>query len=355
MFPCEGCGADLHFHIGQQQLKCPYCGFQKAIELAADARVDEQCFIAALERLAARRGKEHADDPPLNEIRCGSCGANVVFHGTLTSRECPFCASPIQRDSVHRCTQRIPVDGVLPFLIDHAVARANLRAWVASRWFAPNAFRQRGINGTFSGVYVPYWTFDSLTANAYVGQRGQHYYVTVGSGKNQRRERRTRWYPASGTFQRFFDDVLVVADSALPRKLLLALEPWPLRRCLPFTAQVLAGHLAKTYDIELEPGFQDARKRMDDAIREEVQHRIGGDEQRITSIATDHSAITYKHLLLPIWLLAYQFHGRGYRVAINAGTGEVQGERPYSWVKITLAVVTGVAALGLLALFILSR
>ena len=38
-----------------------------------------------------------------------------------------------------------------------------------------------------------------------------------------------------------------------------------------------------------------------------------------------------------------------YRVFVNAASGEGQGERPYSWVKITLAVLAGVAAATVLA------
>lgn len=346
IFPCEGCGADLEFNIGQQRLKCPYCGYERELVLEEDAVIAEQDFHAALARL--REHRAGADDPPpaLNEVRCESCGANVVFHGTLTSSSCPFCDSPIQREGVHRAKNRITVDAVLPFRIEQPRAKSALSEWVKSRWFAPNEFLERGAQGKFSGVYVPFWTYDSLTFTLYSGQRGEHYWVTVGSGKNQRRERRTRWYPASGRFQRFFDDVLILADRALPRHLLEKLEPWPLGTSLPFTEQVLAGYLAKTYDIELDAGFVEARKQIDAAIRGEVRARIGGDEQRIHRVDTDYQAITYKHLLLPVWLLAYKFRGKTYRVAINGATGEVQGERPYSWVKILLAVLgIGVFAL----------
>lgn len=348
IFPCEGCGADLEFHIGQQRLKCPYCGFEKEIELQDDAEVREQDFHAMLERLRQLREEGHADDQPGDcEVRCESCGGTVLFSGTLTSTDCPYCGSPIQREKIHAATQRVPVDGVLPFLVDHDQAARNLAAWVKSRWFAPNEFLQRGAEGKFNGIYLPYWTFDSMTFNVYEGERGENYTVTVGTGNNRRTETRTRWYPASGRFQRFFDDVLVVASQGLPRDYILALEPWPLRKCLPFTQQVLAGYLARTYDVGLDGGFQDAKRRIDDAIRAEVCRRIGGDKQRIHRLNSRYDAITFKHLLLPVWMLAYRYHGTPYRVFVNAATGEVQGERPYSWVKILLAVLAG--AIGVLA------
>lgn len=84
----------------------------------------------------------------------------------------------------------------------------------------------------------------------------------------------------------------------------------------------------------------------------EVKRRIGGDVQRIDSIHTRHDAITYKHLILPVWMLAYRYGKKSYQVVVNAGTGEVQGDRPYSWVKITLAAVVALLAAASVGLFV---
>jgi len=284
IFPCEGCGADLKFHIGVQLLKCPYCGFEKKIELADDAQIAEQDFDTMLARVRELHEKDRHDEQGQNEVRCEACGATVVFVGSLTSSECPYCASPIQLDAVRTAEHRIPVDGVLPFLIAKDAARTNLGEWVKSRWFAPNEFLNRGVGGKFNGVYLPYWTFDTLTFTRYTGLRGQYYYVTVGSGKNRHTERRTRWWPASGSFQRFFDDVLVLAAHKLQRDLMLKLEPWPLGKCAPFNQEMLAGYLARTYEMELDEGFGEAKKRIDKTLDRDVRRRIGGDTQRVHSI-----------------------------------------------------------------------
>ncbi|QDU38359.1 DNA-directed RNA polymerase subunit P [Maioricimonas rarisocia] len=351
-FPCEGCGADLKFSIGDQRLKCPFCGYEKEIELDPEAKVAEQDYHAMLERVKELHKSEPEQLDEANEVRCGSCGGTVVFTGTLTSTTCPYCGSPIQREKVHSYTKRIPVDGVLPFLIEKKKAKQKLDEWVGSRWFAPNDFLKTGVEGRFNGVYLPYWTFDSLTFNAFSGQRGDNYTVTVGTGKNRRTVTRTRWTSASGTFQRFFDDVLVIASKGLPVKFLQELEPWPLSKCMPFTQQVLAGYLARTYDVPLDDGFEDARERIEAAVEQDVRRRIGGDKQRIHSLTCRCDAITFKHLLLPVWMLAYRYKDKSYRVFVNAGTGEVQGERPYSWVKIVSAVVAlTVVTLTLLAFF----
>lgn len=78
---------------------------------------------------------------------------------------------------------------------------------------------------------------------------------------------------------------------------------------------------------------------MESGIESEVRRRIGGDTQRVFSIDTDWSALTYKHVLLPVWMATYRWNQKTYRVVVNAATGEVQGERPWSWLKITLFVL----------------
>ena len=353
IFPCDGCGADLVFHIGVQKLKCEFCGYEKAIEIDDQAEILEQDFHATLERqrMLREEGVE-LEVAGQSEVTCESCSGTVVFEGTLTSSECPYCGSPIQREHIHSATQRIPVDAVLPFLVDRNRATQELKEWVASRWFAPNEFRRKGATGDFNGVYLPYWTFDTLTYNRYEGQRGDNYTVRVGTGKNRRTETRTRWTSVSGKFQRFFDDVLVVASDGLPSAYILGLEPWPLGKCIPFTQQVLAGSLSRTYDIDLDEGFVIGKDRIDDAITAEVRRRIGGDKQRIDQLKSRYDEITYKHLLLPVWMLAYRYQDRTFQVFINAATGEVQGERPWSFWKIFLFILMILGIIGTIAAII---
>ena len=73
---------------------------------------------------------------------------------------------------------------------------------------------------------------------------------------------------------------------------------------------------------------------------------IGGDRQRITDIDTTVDDITFKHILLPVWLAAYKYRGKTYRFVVNGRTGRVQGERPWSAIKIAIAVVIGLILAG---------
>ncbi len=344
-FPCKGCGADINFSIDAGRLKCPHCGLEEDISLDDEFEASERDFLEELEKQQAIRAEDSDGvSLPAADVRCEGCGAEVVFDENQTSLDCPYCSSPLQREGVHRSSERVLVDGVLPFAVTRQNVRKTLAQWVSSRWFAPGVFKSRGVSGKFDGVYLPFWTFDSLTDNRYTGQRGVHYWVTVGTGDNKRRERRTRWFPASGSFRRFFDDVLVEATTRVKSKHLAKLEPWPLAELVPFTPELLSGFFAETYSIGLGEGFDTGRSIMESALRADVRRRIGGDEQRIHSLTTNHRAITYKHILLPVWLMAYRFKEKTYQVVINAQTGEIQGGRPYSFWKIFFCVV-GIAAL----------
>jgi predicted RNA-binding Zn-ribbon protein involved in translation (DUF1610 family) len=358
VFPCEQCGAELVFNIGDQRLKCPHCGFEKDIAVPANSAVVEQDFRETIDRLkkqVAARSEALQKEETENHVRCEGCGANIVFVGTLTSLECPYCGAVVLREHVHTGGWRIPVDGMLSFRVTRDQAAVNLSVWTRSRWFAPNEFRQRGANGRFNGVYLPFWTYDAMAACAYDGQRGEWYWETVKRGDTETQERRTRWWPVSGRFERFFDDVLVAATGGIRRNLVDGLRPWPLKECRPFAQEMLAGFVSRTYDVELEDGFAIARNEIDAALAEDVRQRIGGDEQQVDDIRTQFGAMTFKHVLLPVWMLAYRYREQTYQVLVNACTGEVDGERPYSAWKIASAAMFAALAAAIVYYFAQQR
>jgi hypothetical protein len=135
--------------------------------------------------------------------------------------------------------------------------------------------------------------------------------------------------------------VLVLASTSLPKKFTDALEPWDLSAMEPYSPEYLAGFRAEGYSIELQHGFTEARAYMDRVIERDVKFDIGGDRQRIHQLDTKLGDVTFKHVLLPVWLAAYKYRGKTYRFVVNGRTGRVQGERPYSAMKITIAIILG--------------
>lgn len=346
-FPCDTCGSDLRFDPGTQQMICDYCGNVQPIESAGPwaGRIVELDFQKAThERMAAEEFEE------TRVVTCPNCGAQFEFDPDIHAAECPFCATPVVMDT--GTSRRIKPRGLLPFDLDEGQARKALVAWLGSLWFAPNGLTDYARRGRkMNGIYVPYWTFDADTKSRYTGQRGTHYYVTktvVRDGKRKNvRVRKTRWRPASGRVARFFDDLLVLASSSLPKVYTDGLEPWDLSALEPYNPEYLAGFRAEGYQVALADGFTEARAYMDRMINRDVKYDIGGDAQRVHSVDTEVKDVTFKHILLPIWLAAYKYRGRTYRFVVNGRTGRVQGERPYSAWKISFAVIVGlVLALG---------
>jgi len=341
-YPCEACGGELHFDIGTQLLKCQHCGnTHELVEVTGN--VEERDLREALSLLRERKASGVtqilADE---KEIVCQNCGGHTTFTGSLTSDKCPYCATPIQRDDVHDAPERLPVDGLLPFTVDDDQAKELIGKWINSRWFAPSEFKTYNRTGSFSSVYMAYFTYDADTFSLYTGQRGDNYTVTVGSGDNKRTEVRTDWKYVRGSVRNSFDDIPIFANAGLDSGKVEKLEPWPTETAKPYSAEYVAGHLCRTYDQDVEQCLVPATRQMEDAIRQTVRRDIGGDQQRISSLDVNWQKMTYKHVLLPIWLLTVIYQQRPFQVYINGVTGEVHGARPYSKVKIAIAVAIAV-------------
>ena len=128
-----------------------------------------------------------------------------------------------------------------------------------------------------------------------------------------------------------------------------ALGPAPTQRAKPFSAGYVAGDLSRTYDRDVESCLGEARGRMDGEIESTIRSDIGGDRQDINRKDTNFQSLTFKHLLLPIWLLTVIYAGKPFQVFINGITGEVQGQRPWSQVTLSVAIALAVILLIIIA------
>jgi len=340
-FKCGQCGGTMEFAPGQASLACPFCGFANAVP-QSEEDVEELDFHAYLQHAA---DEEEAEEHHL--MKCGSCGGETTFRDDVAADLCPFCGSDLIKDG--GSSKAIKPKSLLPFKVAREAAREAFRSWLSGLWFAPNKLKQFArVESPLSGIYIPYWTYDADTTSFYRGQRGDDYWVTESyttreNGKTVRKTRqvrKTRWRHVSGVVYESFNDILVLASRTLPRRCTEKLEPWDLQNLEPYSPEFLSGFRTEQYQVDLETGFGEAREVMDQAIHSLVRRDIGGDHQRIHSVRTQHDNVTFKHILLPVWVSAYRYGEKVYRFLVNARTGEVQGERPWSWVKILLLVLT---------------
>jgi hypothetical protein len=340
----------MEFDPASGDMKCRFCGHEE--QLSSKPSAAAHPLDQALTELSARTKPL---TPQAIESACDTCGSVVAFEPPEVAGSCPFCGSAIVAQP-KAADPLIAPDAVLPAKIPKAAAQSEVRQWLATRWFAPNALQRMAQQEGIGGVYLPFWTYAAATASQYAGERGEHYFETESytetdsQGNTVERTRQvqhTRWYPASGRVSRTFDNVLIPATRAVKESRLNALQPWDLDALRPYEPAYLAGFKAQRYQIELPQGFETAKGVMAAAIEEDVRNNIGGDEQRVNSVQTEYADVTFRHLLLPVWIGAYQFQSKIYQVVVNACTGHVQGERPYSAAKIILLVV------GLLLVIIL--
>lgn len=348
-FPCDSCGGDLRFDPMDRQLLCDHCGNTQKLDRGpwGNVQIKELDFESALNASLPAVEMEET-----RVSKCPNCAAEVEFDPDIHAMECPFCATPVVTDTGNH--RHIKPRGVLPFALDEATARAAMTQWLGRLWFAPGGLQEYARKGRkMQGIYVPYWTFDADTTSSYTGERGTIYYVTqtvMRDGKRQQiRVPKIRWRSARGRVARFFDDVLVLASRSLPKRFTDALEPWDLSGLEPYTPEYLAGFRAEGYSVALKDGFIESRQKMDQIIARDIRFDIGGDRQRIHRVDTNLRDVTFKHILLPVWLAAYKYRGETYRFVVNGSTGKVQGERPWSAVKIAFAVILGgliAAAIG---------
>ena len=341
-FPCAQCGANLRYAPGQTAMTCMYCGHEQDIPGACEeSRALALATNDLRAALAAPTPESTAEVEETRVLNCTNCGAQVEFDAAVHSAECPFCATPVVTDTgTHR---HIKPQGVLPFRLREDDAKEAFTKWLKGLWFAPNGLRNYARrDNRFNGIYVPYWGFDADTDSRYTGERGTYYYT--GSGRNRRR--RIRWTRVSGRVARRFDNLLVMAAQSLPRRYVRALEPWHMGEVEPYNPQFISGFRAEGYTVELKPGWQIAVERMDEMIRSDVRRSIGGDQQRIHTVDTAHSNERFRHLLLPLWVAAYRYRDKSYRFVVNAQTGRVRGERPWSPIKVALAIIGAALVIG---------
>ena len=349
-FPCAGCGAKLAFAPGTRELRCEYCGTANQIA-ENDARVEELDFETFLKELEGRGETEEAET-----VRCGKCGAEQTLPAHEFANFCAFCRAPVVARGY--ANRHLKPKSLVPFQVDRSRAQEAFRRWVRRLWLAPGDLKRYAQSDAgLDGVYLPYWTFDCSTASDYRGERGDDYYTdetittrnSAGETVTQtRRVKHTRWSPASGHVDALHDDVLVMASKTLPEAILGAAARFDLKGLVPYQPDFVSGFRAEAYQLGLREAFPVARRAIDATVDALVRRDIGGDQQRVHAVSTRYDAVTFKHVLLPVWISAYRYRDKVYRFLINGQTGEVSGESPKSWWKIALLVLGVLAVLFLL-------
>lgn len=341
---CENCGANMVFNPDTQTLYCPHCDNKKEF-FDKDTAKEQDYLTGFCHDTFSKTEKKFV-------FRCSNCGAKVFFQDGETAKLCPFCGTA----HVEKEEQLVGLkpNGVLPFSFgfDHALELA--KKWAKSRFFAPKKFKNNLNNDNLNGVYVPCFTFDSYTTSYYEGKIGETHTTVVGSGKNQKTVTTVIWRHIQGTYCCNFDDVLVSAGSKFDQKQLRSISPFDTNNSNKYDEKFLAGFVAYHYDKNLEDCFSDAKKMMDNDIRRGILSQYYHDTVSYLNVSTRHDNVTYKYVMLPVYVGNFKYAGKLYNFYVNGSTGKVKGKTPKSILKILGVVFLSLAVLGTIIYFIYS-
>jgi len=354
--PCPECGGDLQWNAAKQALVCPYCG-TVAAWTPAQAE-DPGTAVVEHDLDAALRNPEINRDwgEQRREVQCQSCHAISVFVDGKVAQRCEFCGSPsiIAHESQK---DAITPQSLLPFKISDGQVRDLIRKWYGSRWFAPDKLKRAALTDTLHGVYLPYWTFDAHVDADWTAEAGHYYYETQtyrdAQGNTRTRQvQHVRWVPAAGHLAHFFDDELVPGTAGVQPALLSGVEPFPTTSDLKaYSPEFVRGWTVERYQVDLRKASELNRADMERQVRELCSAEVPGDTQRNLQVDARYQGRTFKHVLMPIWLVSYTYGSRRFQIVANGYTGKIAGQHPYSWIKIFFAVVAALIVVGLFLYF----
>ena len=354
-FLCPQCGAEMGWDADHRMLNCAYCGYQRKPE-----KIGEIAEYDLDEFLRSGVGPAHGYGTDTKSISCQQCGATTAVEPGVTSTECPFCGSNVVLEQ-ETAADIIQPESVVPFQVSQDVALRKYRDWLGRGIFRPGDLARRAGRGDLYGVYLPFWTFDTDAFSRWRAQAGYYYYETetytaTENGKRvtkTRQVRKVRWEPAWGQHSGSYDDVLVYATGSIDQDILEKIYPFHTQQLVPYAPQYLSGWRAEQYQIELHEAWEIGKGKIENHERGACIQQIPGDTYQDLHVNTTITDSTFKHVLLPVWIASYPYKGKVYRYMINGQTGEVQGQKPVSWIRVTIAVVI-VLVIAAIIFFLLS-
>ncbi|MEM7036095.1 MAG: hypothetical protein AAF570_03875, partial [Bacteroidota bacterium] len=347
--PCDNCGSEMVYDPGNEGLLCNHCGHTRSIPKASDM-VEERSYRDALNMSTQPTGY----GVETKVFHCNNCGAETAVDPDQVAFDCPFCGSTNVNAEAHDAKVITP-SGVLPFKVTRKQANEKFNEWLGQGFFAPGNLTAIAKLDKLHGVYLPFWTYDAFCQSHWTAMAGYHYYETEyytdSDGNQQSKQvRKTRWVPTSGYFEHSFDDVLVLGSQGLKQKFTEKIFPFDLNEVVNYDSRYILGMESEVYQKDVKEGFDVAEGIMDGMIKSMIQKEIPGDTHKQLRIRTHKDDITFKHVLLPIWIAAYDYNGKIYRFLVNGQTGKISGKKPVSTGKIIALIVFIVAIITTIVL-----
>ncbi|MBE5955100.1 MAG: hypothetical protein E7253_01465 [Lachnospiraceae bacterium] len=339
---CPSCGGTMDYNPAMNNMTCPYCGYEEAIQVTNESFVAEELDFNQAEN-------DEACDwgTATRTVICKACGAETVYDFNHIASECPYCGSNQIMEQETQVNVMAP-GGVVPFQLDAKAAAGRFKSWIKGQFFCPKQAKESAKPKSFTGMYLPFWTFDSQTSSSYTGQYGITRHRRTRDGKTVAE---TQWHHTSGHYSLFLDDVLVCGSTRQNEQMLRQIEPFDTGKVVEYKPEYLAGFTAERYTIKVKAAWETAKDKIASILKRNIESKIerehGTSQTRFVQVNTTHRNVTYKYILLPVWISSFKYNGKVYHFMINGQTGKVSGQAPISWLKVLLT------AAALIAFFLL--
>ncbi len=354
-YRCPACGLEMKPDPTSGKLSCPGCGHTENACFEDTDHVDFDFTAIENDPMLRDWGI------PVKTVICPGCGAKMIAAADDGMVSCAFCATGPIIDAEE--SPGLRPDAVIPFKIDAAKASEKVPEWIGKRYLAPFAFKAEYAAGPLAGVYLPYWLFDAHVNASYTGQAASSYTdteITTVTGDDHtetksQKVKKLRWRFVSGQLEKKFSNVIFNDVQQLDAKTLEKLEPFKLNELVKFAPKYLAGYLAARGKTGLASVWNRALDYMGGNVRDDVLGIVkrGADAVGAVSTCADFTDISYKHLLLPVWIGTYRYKKKVYHIYINGQTGIILGSSPKSVLKLGLIALALAALIAAFVFFTL--
>jgi len=299
------------------------------------------------------------------EISCQACGSTLLLDSHLRTTVCPYCASPSVIERPPSPNRPAP-SFVVGFVVDHDRAAQAVRDWISTTSiFARSDFKQAAPELT-RGVYLPAYLYGAVADSEYSARIGENYteietYTTTDSKGNTvtrtRTVTKTEYRSLQGQHSTYIVDVIVTASAGVTNAALEAVEPFDLRALRRYEPSFISGWLAEDPSRSKQDCFQLSHDESVAKVGAMLAGFMPGDSHKSLQFETHLSREVIDLVLLPVWSFAIRYDESRppVQILVNGQTGRVGGKVPISAIKVTIAVLLGVAVVGGIILLFASQ
>jgi hypothetical protein len=333
---CPQCAGQTAYSVARGGLTCSSCGYYEPPpqHLLGKGAEEFEFKVETLSRAARGWGEAR------KELECELCGGFTSVPLDNLTHTCPFCGSlrVIQRQAPQDVLRP---RSLIPFAIDPPSCQSRVAAWLGNTWMVPASLRSLAATTSFIAIYIPFWTFDAVVEADWRAEVGH----TQSRGKGSKQ---TVWRWESGHVRHIFDDLLTGGSRRISLLLLGQISNYDSTQLVQYDHKYLAGLSAQSYDNKLEEAWEMGRALIREVVRAKCREGPSTDKVRNFSAQLDYADETWRYILVPLYISAYQHGRKTYQVLVNGQTGAVAGQRPVDWRKVGLALA-GLVLPGLIA------